>query len=213
MTSLPRRSAIVEAAARLVGVRAITSQGRRIAYDCAGVTRAIFLEHGIDLYRGAFNDPKGNGVRLIHNHVRQHGTFHRGPNVSPGDLVFFDNTWDFNGDGQLNDPLTHVGIVERLEPDGTVVFISRVANAVERYRMNLDQPHVHKTAQGLVLNDYIRRKLPTDPDHSARLTGELFSFYGDLLDPRRSISSDDTFTRDQTRQRASVSPSSAAHER
>ncbi len=213
MTSLPRRSAIVEAAARLVGVRAITSQGRRIAYDCAGVTRAIFLEHGIDLYRGAFNDPKGNGVRLIHNHVRQHGTFHRGPNVSPGDLVFFDNTWDFNGDGQLNDPLTHVGIVERLEPDGTVVFISRVANAVERYRMNLDQPHVHKTAQGLVLNDYIRRKLPTDPDHAARLTGELFSFYGDLLDPRRSISSDDTFTRDQTRQRASVSPSSAAHER
>ncbi len=136
-----------------------------------------------------------NGVRLIHNHVRRHGTLHRGSNVSPGDLVFFDNTWDFNGDGKLNDPLTHVGIVERLEPDGTVVFISRVANAVERYRMNLDQPHVHKTTQGLVLNDYMRRKHPADPDHTARLTGELFSFYGNLLDPRRNISSDDTFTR------------------
>lgn len=209
MTSHPDRLAIVESAARLVGARTIASQGKRIAYDCAGVTRAIFLEHGIDLYRGVSNDPKGNGVRLIHNHVRQHGTFHRGPNVSPGDLVFFDNTWDFNGDGKLNDPLTHVGVVERLESDGTVVFISRVANAVERYRMNLAQPHTHKTAQGLVLNDYIRRKLSTDPDHTARLTGELFSFYGNLLSPQKSVSSDEAFMHDQNRPRASVSSSSA----
>lgn len=202
LTSFPSRSAIVESAARLVGARTITSQSKRLVYDCAGVTRAIFLEHGIDLYRGTFNDLKGNGVRLIHNHVRQHGTLHRGSNVSPGDLVFFDNTWDFNGDGKLNDPLTHVGIVERLESDGTVIFISRVANAIERHRMNLNQPHVHKTAQGHVLNDYIRRKHPADPDHTARLTGELFSFYGNLLDPQRSISSADT-----------VSPSAAVHER
>ncbi len=213
VTSLPSRSAIVESATRLVGARTITSHGKRIAYDCAGVTRAIFLEHGIDLYRGAFNDPKGNGVRLIHNHIRQHGTLHRGSNVSPGDLVFFDNTWDFNGDGKLNDPLTHVGIVERFEPDGTVIFISRVANAVERYRMNLEQPHVHKTAQGHVLNDYIRRKHPADPDHTARLTGELFSFYGNLLDHQKSTFSDDTFTRDQSRQRVSGPQSSTIHER
>jgi hypothetical protein len=197
--------AIVESAARLVGAETITSQGKRIAYDCAGVTRAIFLEHGIDLYRGALNDPKGNGVRLIYNHVRRHGILHRGPNVSPGDLVFFDNTWDFNGDGKLNDPLTHVGVVERLEPDGTVVFISRVANAVERYRMNLDQPHVHKTALGRVLNDYIRRKLSTDPDHTVRLTGELFSFYGNLLSPRQHIAPNGTFTQNPNEERASVS--------
>lgn len=208
MTSLPSRFAIVESAARLVGARTITSQGKPIAYDCAGVTRAIFLEHGIDLYRGAFNDPKGNGVRLIHNHVRRHGTLHQGSNVSPGDLVFFDNTWDFNGDGRLNDPLTHVGVVERLDPDGTVVFISRVANAVQRYHMNLDQPHIHKNADGRVLNDYIRRKHPTDPDHTPRLTGELFSFYGNLLSPSKQISSGGPFTQNPNQRRASVSLSS-----
>lgn len=205
VTSLPSRPAVVQSATRLIGARAITSQGKRIAYDCAGVTRAIFLEHGIDLYRGANNEPQGNGVRLIHNHVRQHGTLHRGTNVSPGDLVFFDNTWDFNGDGKLNDPLTHVGVIERLEPDGTVIFISRVANAVERYRMNLDQPHVHKTAQGRVLNDYIRRKLPTDPDHTARLTGELFSFYGNLLSAQEPTSLEGTPTQNPSEQRASAS--------
>ena len=53
--------------------------------------------------------------------------------LAPGDLVFFDNTWDYNGDGMANDPLTHVGIVERQEDDGTIVFISRVAGAIERY--------------------------------------------------------------------------------
>jgi hypothetical protein len=103
--------------------------------------------------------------------------------VRPGDLVFFDNTWDFNGDGKLNDPLTHVGVVERVKADGTVVFISRVTTTIARYRMNLGLPHVHKTAKGRVLNDYIRRKRPTDPDEMGRLTGELFAFYGARLDP------------------------------
>ena len=177
----PRRTAIVRSAARLVGARTIEVNGRRIVYDCAGVTRAIYLENGIDLYDGGLNVAKANGVRLIYAHVRQNGTLHQGPVVYPGDLVFFDNTWDFNGDGLLNDPLTHVGVVERMESDGTVVFISRVADAIERYRMNLALPRVHQTADGRVLNDYIRRKRSSDPGEIGHLTGELFAFYGTLL--------------------------------
>ena len=171
----PSRTAIVRTAAKLVGAKTIESQGRRIAYDCAGVTRAIFLKHGIDLYSGEPIDPHANGVRIIHAHIRQQGTFHQGPVVHPGDLVFFDNTWDFNRDGKVNDPLTHVGIVERQEPDGTVVFISRVAGAVERYHMNLALPHVHKTADGRILNDYLRRKDVIDPADTGYLSGELFA--------------------------------------
>jgi hypothetical protein len=171
----PSRTAIVRTAAKLVGSTTIESNGRRIAYDCAGVTRAVFLKHGIDLYGGEPSDPRANGVRLIHAHIRQQGTFHQGPVVRPGDLVFFNNTWDYNGDGKANDPLTHIGIVERQEPDGTVVFISRVAGAVERYRMNLALPHVHKTADGRTLNDYLRRKDVIDPANTSYLTGELFA--------------------------------------
>lgn len=177
------RSAIALSASQLVGARTITSQGKPIAYDCAGVARAIFLKHGIDLYSDASSDPKANGVKLIYAHVRRHGTLHQGPIADPGDLVFFDNTWDFNGDGQLNDPLTHVGVVEQLESDGTIVFISRVSGSIERYRMNLGWPHVHKTSEGRILNDYIRRKLPTDPVETNRLTGELFAAFGNRLIP------------------------------
>lgn len=177
----PTRAAIVRTAAKWVGATVIERNGRRVAYDCAGITRAIYLEHGIDLYAGVPPDPKANGVRLIVAHVRQHGRLHQGPVPHPGDLVFFDNTWDYNGDGQRNDPLTHVGVVERIEQDGTVIFISRVADAIERYRMNLALPHVHKTADGRVINDYIRRKRPTDPDEMGHLTGELFAFFGTRL--------------------------------
>jgi len=174
----PSRRAIVRTAAKLVGAKTIESNGRRISYDCAGVTRAIFLKHGIDLYGGEPSDSHANGVRLIHAHIRQQGTFHQGPVVHPGDLVFFNNTWDYNGDGKVNDPLTHVGIVERQEPDGTVIFISRVAGAIERYRMNIGLPHVHKTTEGRVLNDYIRRKEIGDPADANHLTGELFAVFG-----------------------------------
>jgi len=169
------RTAIVETAVKLVGATTVESNGRHIAYDCAGVTRAVFLKHGIDLYNGELSDSHANGVRIIHAHIRQQGRFHRGPVAYPGDLVFFNNTWDYNGDGKVNDPLTHVGIVEQQESDGTVIFISRVAGAVERYRMNLGLLHVHKTADGRILNDYLRRKNVGDRANTRYLTGELFA--------------------------------------
>ncbi|THJ08953.1 MAG: hypothetical protein CAF43_013720 [Nitrospira sp. CG24C] len=174
----PSRNAIVKTAAKLVGAKTIESNGRRIAYDCAGVTRAVFLRHGIDLYGNSENDPEANGVRHIYAHIQQQGTFHQGPVAHPGDLIFFNDTWDYNGDGKVNDPLTHVGIVERQESDGTVVFISRVAGAVERYHMNLGLPHVHRAANGRLLNDYIRRKETGDPADTGYLTGELFAIFG-----------------------------------
>lgn len=174
----PSRSAIVRSAARLVGARTVELNGRRINYDCAGVTRAVFLEHGIDLYESRTADRQANGVRLIYNHIREYGRVHQGPAVKPGDLVFFDNTWDSNGDGKINDPLTHVGIVERQDRDGTITFISRVAGAVERYHMNLGLPHVHRTTEGKILNDHLRRKYASAADQAGYLTGELFAGFG-----------------------------------
>jgi hypothetical protein len=180
---VPSRNAIVRTAAKFVGAKTIMSNGRHITYDCAGVTRAVFLTHGIDLYAGEPNNLDANGVRIIHAHIQQQGAFHRGPVAYPGDLVFFNNTWDINGDGKVNDPLTHVGIVERQEPNGTVIFISRVAGAIERYHMNLSLPHVYKTSDGRILNDYLRRKDVVDPANTGYLTGELFAQFATRVGP------------------------------
>lgn len=175
-----KQDAIVQTASRLVGARTIQTGNRFIAYDCAGVTRAIYLSQGIDLYEGGEQKAHANGVRLIYEHVRAYGRIHRGPTVRPGDLVFFDNTWDFNQDGVLNDPLTHVGIVESVEQNGTVIFISRVSNAIERYRMNLREPNTIRASDGRLLNDYLRRKRLGDPLATGYLTGQLFAGFGTL---------------------------------
>ena len=169
-TGTAKQHAIARAAARLVGARRIQAGNQLISYDCAGVTRAVYLSHGHDLYEGTGENGPANGVRLIYEHVRKHGRIHRGPAVRPGDLVFFDNTWDFNEDGRLNDPLTHAGIVEEVERDGTVVFISRVSNAIARYRMNVHAPNAFRDADGRILNDYLA------PQETGRSSGNrLFS--------------------------------------
>lgn len=175
-----RQQAIARVAAKLVGARTIQTGNGFVSYDCAGVSRAIYLSQGHDLYEGSGGTGQPNGVRLIYEHVRKNGQIHRGPAVRPGDLVFFDNTWDFNKDGMLNDPLTHVGIVEEVDQDGTVVFISRVSNAIERYRMNLRTPNAVRGADGRVFNDYLRRKKVGDPHWTGYLTGQLFAAFGSL---------------------------------
>jgi hypothetical protein len=171
-----KQKAIAGTAARLVGARTIQTGNRLISYDCAGVARAIYLSQGTDLYGGVAVHGKPNGVRLIYEHVRKYGRVHQGPAVRPGDLVFFDNTWDANEDGMFNDLLTHVGVVEGVEPDGTVVFISRVSHAVERYRMNLRVPNTVRASDGRTVNDYLRRRKSGEP--AGYLASHLFAGFG-----------------------------------
>ena len=178
---VPRQTAITVTAVGLVGRSRIEVGGRRYAPDCSGFVRGVYATQRVDLYDGLGDLDGGNGVGRIYTHVVEHGRIHYGPTVFPGDLVFFHNTWDFNRDGLPNDPLTHVGIVETVERDGTVVFVSWVSAGVERYRMNLRQPGIHKTAEGRVLNDHMRRKGAGDPEVTRYLTGQLFAAFGTLL--------------------------------
>lgn len=172
--------ALARKAARFIGARRIEAKGRRFSYDCSGLARAVYYSQGVDLFDGATAHGRTNGVRLIRQYVTKHGRLHKGPTARPGDFVFFHNTWDANRDGRVNDPWTHVGIVEKVETNGTVVFISRVSRGVERYRINLKRPGLHRAASGPVLNDFMRRKRLKDPRKTRYLTGELFAAFGTL---------------------------------
>jgi hypothetical protein len=178
---IPGQQALAQAAVGFLGRSRIEVNGRRYTPDCSGLVRGVYATQRIDLYGGLGELDGGNGVGRIYTHVVQHGRIHYGPTVHPGDLVFFHNTWDFNMDGFPNDPLTHVGVVEGVELDGTVVFVSWVTAGIERYRMNLQKPDTHKTADGRVLNDFMRRKGFGDPKATRYLTGQLFAAFGTLL--------------------------------
>ncbi|MGH7209603.1 MAG: hypothetical protein ACREIL_09495, partial [Nitrospiraceae bacterium] len=94
-----RQEALARTAIGFLGRSRIAVDGRRFTYDCAGLARGVYFSQGVDLYDGLGELKGGNGVGRIYGHVMQHGRIHYGPTVHPGDLVFFHNTWDFNGDG------------------------------------------------------------------------------------------------------------------
>jgi hypothetical protein len=178
---VPRQGALVQTAVGLLGRNRVEVGGRHYTPDCSGLVRGVYATQRVDLYDGLGELDGGNGVGRIFTHAVQQGRIHYGPTVHPGDLVFFHNTWDFNRDGLPNDPLTHVGVVEKVERDGTVIFVSWVSARVERYRMNLRQPDTHKTTDGRVINDYMRRKSSGDHQATRYLTGQLFAAFGTVL--------------------------------
>lgn len=177
---MPRQTALAKTAVRFVGQSRIQIGGRKYNPDCSGFVRGVYASQRVDLYSGLGELDGGNGVGRIYTHIVEHGRIHYGPTVHPGDLVFFHNTWDFNGDGLPNDPLTHIGVVEKVEPDGTVLFVSSLSRGIERYRMNLQHPDIHKTADGRVFNDFLRRKRFGDGMGTQYLSGQLFAAFGTL---------------------------------
>lgn len=162
---------IAASASRLVGLKTLTRVTRQVPDDCTGVPRYVYRKYGIDLM-DVESRPGENGVTLIHRRARKAGALHK-RTPRPGDLVFFRETYDRNRDGRRNDGLTHVGIVEKVEKDGTIVFVHRGSKGVSRARMNLKTPK-SRAADGRVVNDFLR---PSTASSRAYLTGELFSSF------------------------------------
>lgn len=176
------RASAVELARSLVGSRRVEVGGKRFGDDCTGLVRGVYAALGVDLMSaGQAGD---NGVTAIWRFTAQRGRLYDGGRPLPGDLVFFRETYDLNRDGQVNDGLTHIGLVDDVEPDGTVLVIHRVARGVVRYRMNLAAPTQAKDPAGKVLNDGLRL---AGQGSAPRLTGELFVSFGTLLPVEGSL--------------------------
>lgn len=170
------RDAAVSTAQQLVGKRSVTVNGKRYGDDCTGFVRAVYEPLGVNLMSDV--QPGDNAVTAMWRFASTHGRIFHGGRPLPGDLVFFKETYDLNRDGRPNDGLTHIGVVEDIEADGTVLVIHRVARGVVRYRMNLNAPGRTKTAQGKKLNDWLRTEAPGS---RPKLTGELFAGFATLL--------------------------------
>jgi hypothetical protein len=157
----------------------------RFPPDCTGFVQAVYAAEGVPLrammQRAA--PSARSGVAAALRAMERYGVVFGGGGEwpAPGDLVFWNDTYDRNRNGRADDRLTHVGIVEYVA-DGTVVFVHRGGTAVSRGAMNPERPSEAKEG-GVVLNSHIRQK-------SARLervpvlAGALFAGYG-RLDPRK----------------------------
>ncbi|HEX8440056.1 NlpC/P60 family protein [Archangium sp.] len=169
---LTRGHRVARRVGTLVG-RPLAAQGQgKVPDDCSGLVRLAYHTVGIELLsHGTL--PGENAVSAIYRRAQRAGALHP-RNPSPGDVLFFRETYDRNRDGLRNDGLTHVGVIEAVGRDGTVVFVHRGGGGVKRSRMNLRFAAQHRDKGGRVLNDYLRR---AEGGEDARLSSELFVGY------------------------------------
>lgn len=166
-STLARRAAV--RASLWVGLPSLRRVSRSVNDDCSGLANLAYRRRGLSLLPER-TLPGENGVAAIYRKARSLGSLHARPR--PGDLVFFRETYDRNRDGRRNDGLTHIGVVERVERDGTVTFVHRAGGGVKRAKLHLRKPALRRDAKGRVLNDYLRRSEKTV---RPRLAGELLA--------------------------------------
>ena len=148
--------------------------------DCSGFVEAVYALEGIELRRilQAAAPRETSAVAAAWITAGRQGTrWGAGDWPSPGDLVFFDDTWDRNANGRRDDPLTHVGLVEWVDVDGTVTFLHRGGQGVTRGHLNLRRPSQARGEDGRPLNAPLRVRAGRRDDAPA-LAGELFVGYG-----------------------------------
>ncbi|MDA3811420.1 MAG: CHAP domain-containing protein [Spirochaetaceae bacterium] len=136
---------IVEGANWALGRKTLNVNGRTFNVDCSGTVMAIYYYAGIDLGKD-FSKYTGGGTSRIYQYLDDKELLYDTKLPVPGDIIFWDNTFDANGDGKRNDYLTHMGIVVEVSEWGTVTYIH------ENYRkgiifesMNLLSPEDLKT--------------------------------------------------------------------
>ena len=160
---------IARRAGELVGRESVADIAPGYTDDCSGFVRLVYASEGIDLSR---LPTRASIVQAMYVRARENGALREGSPM-PGDLVFFRNTYDRNRDGRRNDGLTHVGIVEAVDDDGTVTFVHRGGSGIVRAHLNLESPKTFRDRDE-TLNDVMRRKSKLS---RAYLAGELFAGY------------------------------------
>lgn len=137
----------------------MSNNGRRFTLDCSGVVSAIYWRAGIDL-QAAYPLYTGNGVKRIYRYLGDKGLLYRPEEPAPGDIIFWDNSYDMNGNGLADDELTHIGMVVDVSPEGDVTYIH------------------HDYISGVILS----RMYPPDPGDRSRNNGMRMQSLGPTPD-------------------------------
>ncbi len=94
----------------------------------------------------------------------------------PGDLAFFNDTFDRAGDGRGGQLFTHVALVEAVAGP-RVTLIHRSSRGIQRLALNLSRRH--DPAE----NGWLRKRRASEPPGRMLLSGELFAAYGSAVPP------------------------------
>jgi hypothetical protein len=138
--SRPEAGRAVEVASSLVGRRDIVVGGRDYGDDCAALVRAALDRAGRPV------PAEVRDAATLYGLADGRGLVRGGIRAQPGDLIFL-------ADRPGGAP-AHVGLVAKVDPDGTALVLHRMARGVMRLRVNLGYPgRIADPATGKRLND------------------------------------------------------------
>ncbi|MBO7430486.1 MAG: C40 family peptidase [Spirochaetia bacterium] len=154
-----RQKQLVEAAYWAKGKTSLSVNGKKYRMDCSGVVSAIYMKAGVDLTID-FKKYKGGGVQRIHETLRSKGLVYRPSVPVPGDILFWDNTYDANKNGRADDVLSHIGMVVSSDKrSGEVVYVHHHdKKGIVFEKMNL--LHANDPAYNAAMRDSKAKKLP-----------------------------------------------------
>ncbi len=133
----------VDTAQSLVGRREVVVDGRDYGAGCAAVVRASFDHAGRPLPADA------KTAAALLDVARSRGAMRSGIRCAPGDVVFLAD--------KPGGSAAHVGLVTRVDPDGTATVVHRLARGIGSMRVNLGYPaRVSDPATGKRLNDTLQ---------------------------------------------------------
>jgi hypothetical protein len=175
------RARLVEGARSILGKKQLVIRGKRFTMDCTGVVLGIYWYAGIDLARD-FNKFNGNGVTRIYKTLERDNLLYSNDYPLPGDIIFWDNTYDANDDARWDDPLSHVGMVVNVENDGTISYVHHhITNGISIDYMNLRKPDMWKSVENghvRVINSPMRLAVAGKPHPPDWLAGQLYHALG-----------------------------------
>jgi hypothetical protein len=146
----------------------------------AAYVTAVYLANETVTHDGGSGSPS---VIDIYRYAQRRGGIYHSTRPAVGDLVFFHNTYDRNGDGRNNDWYTHVGMVEGVEDDGRISVLSYLDHTVSRTWLSLERPDAAQVGD-VVVNTVMRRRSESDPPYTQYLASELFAGFANLLGTR-----------------------------
>jgi hypothetical protein len=154
--------------------------------DCSGFVSAALARAGITL---------SGSTASLWELAREMGAIHHRKLPEPGDIAFFDDTYDRNHDGRVNDELSHVAVVLEVHADGDILLAhGGTSHGRTTLHMNLKRPSERTDAKtGDVLNDYLRRQSSSDPGGAKYLSGELWRGFATFSTSSRPVAAWDGF--------------------
>ncbi len=175
------RAELGAGARSLIGATELVVKGRRFSWDCTGTVLAIYWYAGIDLARD-FGRYSGGGVSRLYRTLQDASLLYTTREPILGDLVFWDDTYDADGDGTWDDPLTHVGMVMGTAGDGTISYVHlNYRKGIVIEWMDLREPDVHQRVRDgkvTIVNSPLRMA-ETGRLHPDRwLAGQLYRVLG-----------------------------------